>query len=306
MSAEAFPQVEKIRLSETGLELPSVNGTYIAVLRNADDFRGSPKQMDEADKTPGGIEIGKLMPSSAEAAREFSEQQLNGILEGLSQEEKEQLDIIIVASNSALGPLAVPDGSIPPPHQRCVETGAVMLEGVEKAMERNGLKPEQLLNREIHVVQPRPIVLRDIEDIKMRPGILEYFDFLKERANELTAQGKKTNMWVLYEEDTYKTERERLGIEGPQDISTRMQKFVERAERLSSLQHKRTPDRRLLVLAVAPRDVVGPWLNIQVSKLSPERHEVPMIENLAGFGITIDSAGKASLKIAGQEHPLSE
>ena len=69
---EMLPPVEKLERKETRLELPSVGGTFIGILRNGDDFRGNPKQMAEAEKVPGGIEIGKLMPSAAAESRTFS------------------------------------------------------------------------------------------------------------------------------------------------------------------------------------------------------------------------------------------
>ena len=302
---EMLPPVEKLERKETRLELPSVGGTFIGILRNGDDFRGNPKQMAEAEKVPGGIEIGKLMPSAAAEARTFSEQQLESLLANLTAEEKAQVDIIVVASDAKLGSLATKDGSTPAPHQRCVETGKSVLEGIQSAMEKSGLASTQLLNFKFHKETPvtegaQPLVLHDIEDIQMRPRTEEYFAFLKEQGKETG-----TNMWVAYETDVYKEKREEMGVEGPEEISKRMQAFIERAEKLASGQHQRSPGRRLLALAIAPRDVVGPWLNIQVSGLPAEGHEVPRIENLAGFGIAIDPEGKATIKLAGKQAELS-
>lgn len=301
MEATKMPPVEKLRRAETHLEAPALGGTFIEILRNGDDFRGNPKQMDEANKIPGGIEVGRLMPSAAAEARAFSERELGALLDGLTSEERAQLDVIVVASDSALGSLATPDGSTPPPRQRCVETAACLLEGIEKTMKDRGVGSGQLLNLKFHKdkADAQPLTLHRIEDLQMRPGTEEYFAFLKAKAKETGA-----NMWVLYEEDTFKEERERLGAEGPQEISSRMQKFIDRAKEMARLQHKRTPDRRLLVLAVAPRDVVGPWLNIQVAGLPPEGHEVPRIDNLAGFGVAIAPDGEATIKVGDKESRL--
>ncbi len=306
---ETFPQIEKITRRETNLEVPPTGGTFISILRNGDDYRGNPKQLEEARNFPEGLEVGKLMPSAALEARTFSENQLAGLIEKLTPEEREQLDIIVVASDTELGPLATSDGSTPFPHQRCVETGKFLLEGIEKAMSDTGLNSEHLLNLKFHKDEEaggaQPLAIRDIEDLQMRPRTEEFFAFLKAQAAERISKGQKANIWVMYETDEFKKEREEMNVEGPEEISARMQAFIDRAEKLASAQHKRTPDRRLLVLAVAPRDLVGPWLNIQVAGLSPEGYEIPRIENLAGFGVVISPNGQSRIKLGDKEAVLN-
>lgn len=308
MSEEAFPRIEKISRPETHLRIPEPGGTYICVIRNGDDFRGRPAQLDELKARGEDIQIGALMPSAQEKAREFGERELTQALDGLTPAERTELDVIVVASNAKLGPLATADGHTPLPYQRCVETGQYLLEGVEQAFLKLGLPPEHLLNRRIQVAaadeSAKPLVLRDIEDMKIAPRTEEYFAFLQTKVAELATQGHKTNIWVLYEEDRYKSVREELGVEGPKEIAARMQNFFARAEKLARMQHARSPDRRLLVLAVAPRDVVGPWLNINITGLSPEGHEIPRIEPLAGFGVGIDASGNASFELGVQKKSI--
>lgn len=299
-------RIEKITREETRFEVPPIGGTFIVVLRNGDDYRAKPKQMAEADKVEGGLEFGELMPSSATEARIFARQELEKLLATLTPEEIKQLDIFVVASDSKIGTLATPDGSIPPPNQRCVETGNFFLAGIQEAMAKHSIDNSQLLNRNFPytAASPHSVILKRIEDIQMRENTEAYFAFLKEQETSLKASGKKANMWAMYEEDVFKEKRLELGVEGPEEIAIRMQKFVERAQSLSAVQHKEKPGRRLLVLAVLPRDVVGPWLNTHISGLTPHGYEIPTIDPLAGFGIAISPVGELEVKIAGQEDSL--
>jgi hypothetical protein len=319
-SQDAPVSIEKLMPNQFRLELPPKGGTFIGIVRNVDDYRGKPKQIEtlrEAGIESDQLAIGHLMPAAEKAAEEFGEEQFSRLLDDLTEEQRRELDILVVASDTKIGFLATPDGSRPHPYQRCVDTAHHILEGVKKVMEKSSLRNEQLLNRNFHKTEgqdgSQPVAIRDLEDIKIKgqdeeTKVAEYFAFLKDEAARRTKEGQSSNMWVLYEkdDDVCKEKRTQLGIQGPVEISNRMQNVIERAKRIAQMQHQRNPNRRLVVLAVAPRDVVGPWLNIHNMGLPTQGNEIPNIEPLGGVGISIDPQEQTQLVLGENKYPIKD
>jgi hypothetical protein len=291
-------RIERLSRNETKFEVPEVGGTTMTCLRNADDYRGKPDQEQEAATAVPALEIGQLMPRAAEASRNFANDRLQEMLATMTPEAHKDLRIVVVASNAALGELATKDGSTPKPRQRCVDTAQEIITGLREAMATENLDPSQLLNRGEDGQEPHPSVLKDIEDMKVSDRTGEYFDLLKQQA-EQTGE----NMWVLYEKDGMKEVREEMGVEGPQDINDRMKRYLTRASKVARWYHGREEDpMRLLVITVVPQDIMGPYVNIS-SGLPAEGYEIPRTENLAGFNLVTDAEGKSELHIGKRTLP---
>ena len=110
--------------------------------------------------------------------------------------------------------------------------------------------------------------------------------------------------WVAYEEDLERTERMRLGVEGPVDMSNRFARFTNvlgRYARLFHSKHRQVPE-RLIIWNVSHYDTVTTFFKNHVANIPQEVH-VP-VDYDGGMSLLVDPAGGVSITIQGVVYPV--
>ena len=100
-----------------------------------------------------------------------------------------------------------------------------------------------------------------------------------------------------------KTEREKLGVEGPEDILERYNKFIETLKNFSQHYHKKHPGRRLIIWPVSHYDTISPYIRNKVEKTDPNKY-LP-VDYGAGISLNINREGKITSKIQGKEYEIN-
>jgi len=101
---------------------------------------------------------------------------------------------------------------------------------------------------------------------------------------------------------SYKETREKMGAEGPDEITDRMKLMVDVLTRYSRFYHKKHPDRRLIIWAATHYDTISPYIKRGIFEVGKD---IPLgVDYGAGILINLDQDGKGTVKIAGKEYKV--
>lgn len=277
-------------------EIPEEGGTILVLQVNAKDDR----------RDPNSPEFGVLMPEAAEEVTGQAKKFFDDVFEGLSDEERARVAVIVVASDAKL---VMPPGSgASSPHRRAFETGEKVIEGIRTSMTEHGVGLEQLLNTS-EENGDEPVAVPGLVDLTMWESP-EFVKYLEEKAPELVKlSGGKLDLvralWVMYEEDLESEKRLELGVEGPSEIAIRMRKaLTDLTIDLADQYHREHPDALLYIWSVSHYDSISPWVKGYVYQANPAKLFVPT-EKAGGITIKIDKTGEtAETTIAGQTYQI--
>lgn len=284
------PKTERITESDLRVILPNIGETVFVLQRNAKD-----------ERNPESDNYGHLTPEAQEKTRNDAKVYFERILNILSKEEKGQLEILIVASGAEL---TAPEGpEYNSPHQRALETAAEIMEAARESLQKFNLSEKQIINSSLPAIRGKRAKsgVKDIaefdEDLgppKILTDSPEYLRFLIEK------YGTGKELWVAYEADKDKNERERFGAEGVEDIAERMRVFVKFLARYGKILNSRQEDKRLIIWAVGHYDSLSPFIKNNILRRSVTEYYLP-IETGAGITLEFDKEGRAKTEIGNQK-----
>lgn len=298
-SAESIPDAlhidgtkwpEKVTEADISHEAPLENGTKLILQRH-----GKYERSLEAENAGSIIE---------EATKSLEEQGYNlfsDILKSLPEEDRHNIDMLFVASNTRYGVNADLG-------QRSMETAEHMMRGVQRALEENNLSLNQILNKNsnyhTHIQEEDPEgSVRPVEGI-VEPQIFgDDAKLAKFISSKVGAPIGSVPFWQAYESDRFKEEREAAGIEGPHEIADRMQHFVEVLARYARRYHAHTTNsgKRLIILASTHYDTISPFVKDYVLQMTKEESDAAFVgvDYAGGISIEIDpQAGELTGKVS--------
>jgi len=282
---EQFNQmpVEKITRQDISREMPGVGETGIIMQRHEKYIR------DAEDERSGSLE-----PEDAQKALNQAVEILEDMFEDLSDEERKNVTILVIASNTEYGKAK---------GMRSFETAAEVVNGVQEILRKYGLDGKQLLNSGTAISQKNEGVLpsrnRIIQEPRMFEESPEFVAYLKEKY-----EGQSQKFWQAFEEDWEKEVREGMGAEGPPELLKRYSKFIEILNNFSAHYHKKNPGKRLLIWTVSHYDTISPYAKNKVFGSDPNEH-LP-VDYGAGFTIRIDKEGEMKGEIGGHEYKIKK
>ncbi len=288
VSAEAIPENERVAITKEDLQFPEdfrEGEALISLVCNVKDIR------TEVDG-----ELGTLYPEQAAGFRESIKQKMDNLYSHLSPEEKDKLDVVVLAGDT---PLVTPgeDGLLVD-QRRAVLTGKEIIQGVREAMDAQGIDS----NEHITSDGDNPIAITHLRDVNMlhqtdKPNVKQFVDYLIEK------YGAGRELWMAYEDDTEKDIRESLGVEGPSEIAERMSQLVNLSGYIANIHQQRDPSRRVIVFAVGHYDNISPWAKRTLMGIDPSQGFIP-VEKAGGLVIRKGTDGSAETVVGGKQYPV--
>ena len=287
--AEAIPHEERVAVTREDLRAPDTfekGEALIIPIVNVRDIRD-----------PKDGEIGALYPEQAAEFETRIQTFMDKIYQELPEDERQNIDIVVLAGETDLVTPGA-DG-LHNSHQRAVETGDHAIAGIKKSMEQYGIDSEKSLITQ----HDRPVSITQLNDIKLlhpldSEGDKKYLDFLVEKYG---TAGRK--LWMVFEDDSEKETREKLGAEGPTEIADRMGHIMDISSTIADLCQRDDPERRVIVLTLGHYDNISPWIKKHLMGIDPAKGFVP-IEKGGGLVVKRAVDKTASTKIGNTTFPV--
>jgi hypothetical protein len=267
--------------------VPEIDGTTLVLQRNAKD-----------ERIIGAENYGALTPEAAEQAKEQAKQYFLNLFSKLSDEEKKQVEILVVASDATL----VTPEEINSSHKRASETAEMVMSGIREAMREAGVEERQLLNESDEFAEfaevKGPIEFRQLEALKMLSESPEFVEHLKQK------YGTVKEFWIEFEKDTDKDVRQEMGAEGVHGIAERMRDFLGLLMEGAKERHQQETGKRLIIWAVSHYDAISPFVKTKILN-RPATDYLP-INGAAGLTLDISPDGSIKTELSGQEFVMRE
>lgn len=272
----------KIEITMDNLEPEILNEgeTEFVVQRHAADNR---------DPHNSSLELGELEAESAEKVRAHSENFFDKIFESLSKEERETVNIIVVAADSKLGPIEGEESD----YKRAVETAKQVIAGIKSSTEKYPSKKNPLLNRTGEPIEISE-KLNDPHFLRKSPEFVEFLTKNEEETGE--------TFWATFESDAKKEVRKSMGAEGPDEIVNRLDEYLQLMKRAMKCHHKKNPESRTIVWIVTHYDTISPYIK-KIADL--KKTDFVPVKNGAGIVIKIGKDNEVTTKIAGKNYNIS-
>jgi hypothetical protein len=275
--------VEKITRQDISKNMPGVGETGIIMQRHEKYIRDTEHERS-----------GSLETEDAQKALDQTVEILGDMLAPLSEEDRRNVTILVIASNTNYGKAK---------GMRSFETATEVANGVQTILGKYGLDEKQLLNSGTAVSQKNEGVLpsknKGIQEPRMFEESPEFVAYLREKY-----EGQTQKFWQAFEEDWEKETRERMGAEGPPELLQRYSKFIEILNNFSAHYHKKNPGKRLLIWTVSHYDTISPYAKNKVFESDPNEH-LP-VNYGAGFTVRINKEGEMMSDIGGQEYKIKK
>ena len=232
--------------------------------------------------------VGSLTEEAADAEREAAKIYFNAFFEQIPGDERNDVSILFVASDTAFHGAG----------KRSYETALIAQEVATQVFEARGLDASNILNNSHDLMgngAPRPMSnLREPQIFSKTP---EFVEFLRAKYGD---QGQ--DFWMAFEEDTEKETRQKLGAEGPDEITDRIAFSVRALSRYASAYHNMNPCKRLIIWADTHYDTISPFVKRDVCKVGKEA--TLLVDYGGGVTIDIDVNGNASTELGGQVYSV--
>jgi hypothetical protein len=270
--------VESIKTTDIKPEIPQPDGTVIVLQRHEEYIR----------KAKDNPRRGSLTDEGAMRARNQAETFLNSVFGGLSPEEMDNVDILVVASDTRAGK-----------GQRSMETAAKVLDACNSVFDRNHIDKNHILNNK-GKGGVRPI--KQLREPRIFDESPDFVDFMIEKYGP-----PGTDFFKAFEQDVEEVTRKKMGAEGPLEIADRLKKYTEVLKQFAKRYHEKNPGRRLLVWATTHYDTISPFVKRDVLKMSDQETKATYLDVDYGGGITIniDPHGNGKTSIGGNEYSLN-
>lgn len=264
---------------------PDPGETLIVLQRNAKD-----------DRTPDSDDIGRLFPEAAQVAKDTSREFASKVFESAGADASKVRFLVVGSDTELLTPSGIQSA-----HKRGLETAKEDVEGIKEAAKDHGVPLESLFanpsGEAIELTSGR------LKDLKMLEESPEFVNFLKEKC---TVDGKfdEKKFWIEYEADTYRTEREAMGAEGPEDIAERVRNYAGTLSHAAELWHQNHPGQRLVVFAVSHYDNISPFIKEHVTHQGTTNDYLG-IENNGGIAIRARAGSNPTSTIRGHTYNVT-
>lgn len=233
--------------------------------------------------------IGSLTTEAAADAKQLAKDYFEGFLNQLPQEEKKTADVLFVASDTQYH-----EGG-----RRSYETASIAQQAAQKVFEENKIPNTNIVNVSHQLKgSPAPRPMPRMHEPQMFTQSPDFVEFLKENHGDLDV-----NFWIAFEEDRERETRIAKGAEGPDEIADRMHFSVRTLARYAEAYHRAKPGRRLIIWADTHYDTISPYVKRNILGVGKE-HQL-LVDYGAGVTIDIDSAGKATTELGGQQYMVS-
>lgn len=268
----------KIEKSDIDPSPPEVGGTKIVFQRHG-----------EYERAIDNPNVGSLTVEGAEEIYNSGKIFFNKLFDSVPEAERKNLDILVLASDTQY------EGG----GRRSMETADQIIKAVKEKLKQLDLEESQLLNSSTNIHGdggPRPT--HQLREPQMLTSSPEFAEFLKEKYGD-----KTLDFWIAFEEDKEKDTREKMGAEGPDDITDRMKLMVEILTRYSRFYHKKHSDKRLIIYASTHYDTISPLVKREIFKVGKE---IPLrVDYGAGVSIRIAKNGEGAIQIGGKTYQMS-
>jgi hypothetical protein len=276
------PKIKEIGLEELEINAPNPGESLFVLQRNIRDNR----------KKGENLEIGQLLPGSKIEVQVDMSKKIEWAIESLRPEERKSVDFLVVASDTTL---RTPDPEIKSEHKRSVETAEVVIECIKSALNRFELDCNQLINMD---GKPIENISRNLADLKVFEDCPEYVEYLLKKSKT------EAEFWERYEDDKGEDRemRLKLGAEGPSEIAERIQNYLTVLKNATKEYHKTHPGRRLIIFIETHYDTISPFVKRNV--IGKNMDEMLPVKNGGGISISVDSEGRMTTSIQGQDFEL--
>lgn len=274
-------EIGKIEAKDIQAKIPELGETTLVLQRNAKDDR----RLDSAD-------IGALEAGAAEQARLQAKDFFGKIFDGLTEDERKSVDIMVVASDTTL---ITPSGIVSP-HKRAVETADQVISGLRESMKNFSIAEQQFLNNSA-TQDGGAVEVSGLRDLKMVNESPDFMAFLVKK------YGSGAEFWDAYESDVEKETRLKMGAEGPEEIADRVNYALSLQMQIAREYHKANPGRRLIVWAVSHYDSMSPFIKKHVTNIDLKTY-LP-VDQGAGITIKVDKNSKAACELHNQKIKLN-
>lgn len=259
---------EELNLNSETIERhpPEAGGTVIVMQRHGEYDR----------------ETGSLTESGLENSEKRSAEIIDEMISEIPENERRNVKILVVASPTEM------NGG-----QRSMETADAAISSIKKVFEKYGIPDENLLRD-----TPRPV--EDVEEPRIFQGDLQYMNFLFDRYGRGTKE-----FWRAYEEDVHKAEREKMGAEGPIEMSDRYAHFMDVLGRYSRQFHYKEKEekKRLIVWLVSHYDTITTYIKNHVANI-PQEQYLP-VDYDGGVSLYISSNQDSHIKIGDKDFEIA-
>lgn len=271
-----FPR--KIETKDIQSVPPEVGGTSIILQRH-----GKYERSKESPK------VGSLTEEGEEAVYTSGKDFFARLLEDIPESERKNVDFLILASDTQY------EGG----GRRSMETADQIMKALKEELKDFDLDENQILNISGNIAgEGNPRATSKLREPQMFNNSPDFVNFLKEKYGDLGL-----DFWIAFEEDKEKEAREKMGAEGPDEITDRMQRMVEVLSRYSSFYHKKHPEKRLVIWAASHYDTISPYVKREVFGTGKE---TPLgVDYGAGISIHLDKQGKGKVRIADKDYELA-
>lgn len=267
------PKISKITKEDLKPKIPQADGTTIILQRHE-------KQIREKDNPKAG----SLYKEASEIAKASGKDLTKIMLEQLTEEERDSVDIMVIASDTQYY-----QGG-----KRSIETADKIMEGIKESFDELGIDQSHLLNESGRFLSTGPIPIPNLREPKIFTDSPEFVKFMEGK------YGTGQDFWKEYEADTEKEERLKMGAEGPFDMADRIATFLSLLSRHAKAYHNANPGRRLVIWAVSHHDTISPYVKKYIA-------DMPESENLyvdygSGIAIDIQKSGEATTTIGNNNY----
>lgn len=210
------------------------------------------------------------------------------LLSSLSDEEKENLYVLFVASNTKNDVNGL---------ERAVVSTDIAKQVVSSFFNNYGLSKDHIINNTNFKGNIR--IDSNLIEPKMFIDNTGYLDFLKKKYN-----GLNIDFWTAFEEDLDREYRLQIFGEGPDEIVDRAFNYLTIVKRYSDYFHSIKPNSRLIVWSGTHYDLISPLIKQMILKLDKDAYVA--VDYNGGIAITITEDGKFLTSIDGVYYDLGD
>jgi hypothetical protein len=211
----------------------------------------------------------------------------NALLSNLTEEEKHNLYILFIASNTTGN-----NGLM-----RAYDTTEIARTIAENKFTNNGISNSNIINNSFSISNTKKDI--NLKEPNMFIDDTGYFQYLKNKYG-----GVNKDFWIAFEEDIEKQYRLSVFGEGPDEIVDRALNYLNFMKRYSDFFHEKNTNSRLIIWSGTHYDLISPLIKQLVLKL--DKKETVAVDYNGGIAINIDKDGKFLTSIDGIYHDLGD
>lgn len=166
--------------------------------------------------------------------------------------------------------------------QRCVDTTNIAMNLIQSFLKSKGISKSHIINLNKSLNYDNQVKqTKNFSEPKMFVDQTGYLEFLKEKNNGMNEQ-----FWIDFEEDRYRSEREDLNAEGPDEIVDRGIYYIKAIQRFSDYFHIKKPNSKLIVWCGTHYDLISPLAKQVI--FGYDKSDIIHVDYCGGISFVID------------------